>query len=316
MSRASAVLWAALLMPLLLIPAPVAAQAGRPMTVDDVLGRRLIGAPAISPDGRQVAYVVNQRDLERSLSDSDIWLASVEGGSPVRVAQSDKSDDDPQWAPDGSWLAFRSSRAGRAQIYGIRPAGGEAWQVSDWPQGVGQFRISPNGKWIAFTSSAAPTEADKALEKIRGRPIVWDSSYTDQWTRLWAAPIEGRKLGKVIQVSPDTLHVDAGYFEWAPDSRGLAFCANPSPFTVLTVQVFVADAPGAATRRVTKMGGGAQPVSWTEAAGLLVRSTDSESPRPTSRCSGSPWTVVLRSPSRRGSMINRVSSGPRPIGCT
>jgi dipeptidyl aminopeptidase/acylaminoacyl peptidase len=141
---------------------------------------------------------------------------------------------------------------------------------------VGQFRISPGGNWVAFTSSAAPTEADRALEKIRGRPIVRDSAYTDQWTRLWAAPLEGGKLGKVIQVSPDTLHVDAGYFEWAPDSRGLAFGASPSPLTFLMVQVFVADAPGAATRRVTNMGGGSQPVSWTDVAGLLVRSTDSE----------------------------------------
>jgi dipeptidyl aminopeptidase/acylaminoacyl peptidase len=246
------------------------------MTVDDVLTRRYVGTPAISPDGRHVAYVVNQRDMERNSSDSEVWLVSVEGGPPVRVAYSDKSDNGPQWAPDGSWLAFRSTRAGRAQIFGVRPEGGEAWQVSDWPQGVGQFRISPNGTWIAFTSSAAPTEADKALERIRGRPIVRDSAYTDQWTRLWAAPLEGGRLGKVIQVSPDTLHVDAGYFEWAPDSRGLAFGASPSPLTFLMVQVFVADAPGATTRQVTRMGGGSQPVAWTDVAGLLVRSTDSE----------------------------------------
>jgi Tol biopolymer transport system component len=157
---------------LFLAPAPMAAQPARPTTVEDVLSRRLGSTPAISPDGRQVAYVVNQRDLEKDRTDSQLWLVSAEGGSPAQVAPSDKNDNAPQWAPDGSWLAFRSNRAGRPQIFGVRRDGREPWQVSDWPQGVGQFRISPVGKWVAFTSSPAPSEADQALERIRGRPLV------------------------------------------------------------------------------------------------------------------------------------------------
>src|SRR5262245_29295756 len=126
-ARAVVVLGASLLIDFSDMATRVAAQTTRPMKVDDVYARRLVGAPAMSPDGRLVAYVLTHRDLDKGQADSDVWLVTVDGGAPTRAAaNSDKTDNDPQWAPDGSWLAFRSTRAGRAQIYGTRPDGGEA----------------------------------------------------------------------------------------------------------------------------------------------------------------------------------------------
>ena len=210
----------------------LAAQTGGtasvgPMTVDDVLAMRQVGNVALSPNGRWVAYVVTERDLERNVNDSDIWLVSTEGGSATRLTYGKGSDDAPQWSPDGEWLAFKSDRAGKEQIFGIRPTGGEAWQVTDWPTGVGGFRLSPDGRHIALTAAKEKTDSDKELEELRGRPIVWDSSYTDQWTHLWVAPLEEGKAGEATQSSPDTLHVQG--FVWAPDSRRLAFGARSSP---------------------------------------------------------------------------------------
>ena len=256
----------------ILLPASaqLAAQQTRPMSVEDVLGLRSLGAVQVSPDGRWVAYVVTVRNFELDLNNSDIWIVRTEGGDPVRLTHHSGNDDAPAWSPDGKWLAFRSDRGEHAQVYGIRPDGGEAWQVTDWATSVGSFEIAPDGSKIGFTASAEKSESDEELEKLRGRPIVWDSSYADQWNALWVAPLSDSRAGEVNRRSPDTLHVTD--FVWAPDSRRLAFGARPSPVlrTYPYEAVWVVEDGEARARRVTDMPGGERPVSWNESIGLVV----------------------------------------------
>lgn len=253
-----------------------AARTSRPMTIEDVLALRSVGSVTFSPDGRWVAYVVTRRDFEHDRNDSDIWVVSTAGGDPVQLTHSDGADNAPEWAPDGSWLAFRSDRGEKAQVYGIRPDGGEAWQVTEWKTGVAAFRLAPDSGHIAFTAAPAKSEDDEQLEKLRGKPIVWDSAYADQWTRLWVAPLVERRAGEARQLSPDTLHVQG--MVWAPDGGAIAFAARPSPVlrTFRRGAVYVVDQPGASTRQVTFMPGGEAPQAWTEELGLVVSGTGSE----------------------------------------
>ncbi len=256
---------------------PSDAQERRPMTVDDVLELRTVSDPQISPDGRWIAYVVTELDRERDVSDSDIWMVPSEGGTPYRATRGPKRDSAPSWSPDGSWLAFLSDREGKTQVYGISPRGGEAWRVTDWESGVTAFALSSDGTRIAFTASAKQSEAEEELEKLRGRPIVWDSSYATAFSRLWVAPIdEKRRAGAVTQRSPDTLHVSG--LAWAPDSRALAWAARPSPIlrAYRFADVFVQDTVAAEPRRVTSMPGGEGVVEWTSELGLIVAATAHE----------------------------------------
>ncbi len=128
------------------------------------------------------------------------------------------------WHPSGDWLAFRSDRGDEMQVYGIAPRGGEAWPVTSGAHSVQGFRFSPDGSRLAMVANAQLTDADEALEKLRGRPIVWDSSYTDEWSHLWVAELENRRAGEPTRWSPDTLHVTTAV--WAPDSRRLAYGAT------------------------------------------------------------------------------------------
>jgi dipeptidyl aminopeptidase/acylaminoacyl peptidase len=255
----------------------VAQEEPRPMTVEDVLELKNVGDPQISPDGQWVAYVVTEIDFDENASNSDVWIVSTEGGSPVQLTRGPKRDSSPQWAPDGSWLAFLSNRDGKTQVYGIVPSGGEAWAVTELETGVGSFRIAPDGRHIAFGASAEKSEEDEELEKLRGEPIVWDSSYAAAYSRLWVAPLgEDRRAAEAEQSSPDSLHV--GGFVWAPDSEGLAWSARPSPIlrTYPQGDVYVQDEPGGDVRRVTSMPGGEGVVEWTEELGLIVSGSGHE----------------------------------------
>src|SRR5262249_26344580 len=98
--------------------------------------------PAISPDGKLVAYA-SDRAGERSL---DIWVQQVPRGEPIRVAHHEADDYDPSFSPDGKNIVFRSDREGGG-IYVVPSLGGEAWKIAE--QGR-RPRYSPDGQWITY----------------------------------------------------------------------------------------------------------------------------------------------------------------------
>ncbi|WP_419935206.1 prolyl oligopeptidase family serine peptidase [Candidatus Palauibacter sp.] len=253
-------------------PAPLSAQDARPMTVEDVLALKSLSQVSVSPDGRWVAYVVTGRDMEEDRQETDVWVVPAAGGpSDVRqLTFRPGSDDSPVWHPSGDWLAFSSDRDGERQVYGIQPDGGEAWQVTSHETSVGSFRFAPDGRRVGFTASRPPTDADGELEATRGRPIVWDSVYTDQWSHLYVAELEDDVADEAVRWSPDGLHVQA--FAWSPDSRALAFGARSSPVlrTNSYGATYVQSGPETEARGVTSMPGGENPVAWDDEAGLIV----------------------------------------------
>src|SRR5689334_22464669 len=68
------------------IAATAASVHARPLVPEDYY--RLIGVqtPAISPDGRVVAFVRTAIVEAENRRQSEIWIANVDGGSPRRVS--------------------------------------------------------------------------------------------------------------------------------------------------------------------------------------------------------------------------------------
>ena len=61
------------------------AQDTHPFSVRDMLAMDRISDPQVSPDGRHVAFVVRQTDLEANRGRTDLWLVATDGGGLRRL---------------------------------------------------------------------------------------------------------------------------------------------------------------------------------------------------------------------------------------
>ena len=101
------------------------AQSAKTPTIEQSLSMKTAGGPRISPDGRLVAYQVQEANWEENAFENEIWIAVVATGERYQLTNAKKSSANPQWSADSKRIAFVSDRDGKRQLYVISPSGGE-----------------------------------------------------------------------------------------------------------------------------------------------------------------------------------------------
>ena len=101
---------------LLLCTAPAFAQK-RPFDIETLLRIQRIGDPALSPDGKQVAFTVATPDLSTNSLPKQIYLVSVTGGTPRQLTREGTDNERPRWSPDSREIYFISTRGGSSQVW-------------------------------------------------------------------------------------------------------------------------------------------------------------------------------------------------------
>jgi len=148
-------------------------QARRPVEAQDLYALQLITDVRIAPDGQQVVYGVQRVDRSSEKKYANLWLARTDGSSCRQFTQGDQTDAMPRWSPDGTKLAFLSSRkeGEQAQIYMINVDGGEARRLTDLKGDIGNMTWSPDGGslLVEFTKKdqeAIERESDEQKKKL------------------------------------------------------------------------------------------------------------------------------------------------------
>ena len=144
------------------------------LTPELIADRTVALQPAISLDGRQVAYVLAQASRREDRRLSALWLAAADGSSPPRqLTDGTTADSGPRWAPDSGSIFFRSDRTGSDQLYRIGLDGGEPEALTDWHGKISDARPLADGRLVAVVATAEPTEEDKRRRAERDDAIAW-----------------------------------------------------------------------------------------------------------------------------------------------
>jgi tol-pal system beta propeller repeat protein TolB len=97
-------------------------------------------APELSPNGHQIVFTNDSKQ--------GIWIMNVNGKDPHPIT--DHNDIDPTWSPDGSMIAFASSRQEMRQLFIMNADGSNIRQVTNLDNMGGRSTWSPDGTKLAF----------------------------------------------------------------------------------------------------------------------------------------------------------------------
>src|SRR5919106_2042620 len=154
--------------------------------------------PAISPDGRTVAFVHQLEDVSPAIA-----TIPIDGGTVTWLTDADVFvTGGPSWSPDGERIAFAAhdGDAQRLFVMNANGTGKHAVTGNDF-HWVESPAWSPDGSSIAFIASPVSGDDD---------PSIWD---------VYTIRPDGTGLRNVTS-SPDD---DEGAVTWSPDGERIAF---------------------------------------------------------------------------------------------
>jgi Tol biopolymer transport system component/tRNA A-37 threonylcarbamoyl transferase component Bud32 len=146
-------------------------------------------APAVSPDGKMVAFVAMVAGKRQ------IWIRLLAGGAVLQLTRDDADHTHPRWAPDSSTLIYFTPAATESDA-------GTVWEIGalgGWPRriatAIGAADISHDGQRIAMLQSSEDQLA------------------------LVVASRDGSRGNRVVFLPTGSY----AYVRWAPDDRSIAY---------------------------------------------------------------------------------------------
>ncbi|WP_369027198.1 prolyl oligopeptidase family serine peptidase [Qipengyuania sp. RANM35] len=235
-----------------------------------------VSDPSISPDGTQVVYSVSTPDIEQDRNSSDIWIAATDGSGERRLTgRKGESASTPRFSPDGSYVAFLSSRGGKDdapdRLWLLPMAGGEAMPIEGMKGSVSDYAWAPDGRSIVLVVTDPKPEPVGATdeEKTRPRPIVIDRYWYKEDNTGFLDNRRSRLFHYDLRNKTARRLTDGDFDErlpaFSPDGSHIAFVSNrqDDPDRTTNTDIFVARvaALGATPRQLTTFKGADSPTS-------------------------------------------------------
>lgn len=145
--------------------------------------------PGIAPDGKQIAFV----------SGGDIWTVSSSGGEAHLLISHPAIESRPLFSPDGSKLAFASTRTGNGDVYVLTFATGDLRRLTYDDANEQPTGWSHDGRWIYFQTTGHDISGMNDIYRVNvegGTPMpVAADRYANEF---FAAPSPD---GKVLAIT-------------------------------------------------------------------------------------------------------------------
>ena len=143
------------------------------MTPEVILALGRLSDPQVSPDGTKIIYGVSYTSVPENRSNRNLYICNIDGSENQLLTASGKSIGNARWSADGKHIAF--TKGGQIWVADLKMKKGQwtlvkARQVSDIPNGVGEFKLSPDQKKVMYISSVkskvdSPSDRYEDLDK-------------------------------------------------------------------------------------------------------------------------------------------------------
>ena len=207
--------------------------------------------PAFSPDGRQIAFAWDGGDG----GDLDIYIRLVGAVEPVRLTDSEFTEQYPTFSPDGSQIAFVRSFSDHGEVVLIPALGGAERRVARLFSGFGSISFAPDGQNIAVIDTedsndgkqyavylinlqtgerrrlTAPAEfAGETTPRFSpdGKSLAFVRVFSDKNQDLFIAPTTGEAAPRQVTFDRSVIHS----LTWNADGNGIFFVSyrgDPQP---------------------------------------------------------------------------------------
>ncbi|MCB1229908.1 MAG: PD40 domain-containing protein [Verrucomicrobiae bacterium] len=193
-------------------------------------------APALSPDGSQLANVLLQAG-DRGI----VQLVDLRKGTPSALRMNAAARIETAFSPDGKHLALAMSEDGGAnsELFLVKLPRGKPTALTSTPVPESSPSWAPDGKRLVFSAPPAPGRSDLFILDVRGKS---------------STPLP---TGKAVSIDP----------AWSPDGSQIAFVSVSGS----TRTICLRNLQSGQTRNLTS---GSQPVWGADSRHLLFVSAN------------------------------------------
>jgi dipeptidyl aminopeptidase/acylaminoacyl peptidase len=224
------------------------AQGPRPMTLVDVLNVPQVSDPQLSPDGRQILYVLAESNWKANKRVSHIWKINADGSGLLELTTGPDGESTPRWSPDGKTIAFVAKRAEAEanQIYLLSNGGGEARALTTHSTAVSNIAWSPDGSLLYFRAPNPKSEQKKTREKLKDDVFLFDEDYQQQ--HLWSIAVSTKVERRITDGNYSVMS-----YQLSRDGSKIALHRAPTPLLedMDQSEVWVMDSSGGAAQQIT-----------------------------------------------------------------